>query len=137
MNEIYWITRFDAISNISGIGLALATCAFVAGIIGWICLKSEIAEYQHKEYRESELKEDECKLKIYMKLLKFGSIIGIICLMPLIFLPTTKEAFMIYGLGGTIDYVKSSDKAKELPDKVVDALTRYVDTIAKEEQEQE
>lgn len=137
MNEIYWITRFDAISDISGIGLALATCAFVSGIFGWVCLKSEIAEYQHKEYRQSEIKEDECKLKIYMKLLKFGSIIGIICLMPLIFLPTTKEAFMIYGLGGTIDYVKSSDKAKELPDKVVDALTRYVDTIAKEEQEQE
>lgn len=135
MNEIYWITRFDAIRDISSIVFALAVCAFVVGIIGWIVLKSEIAEYQHKEYYQSELKEDECKLKIFMKLLKFGGIIGTICIMSLAFLPTTKEAFMIYGLGGTIDYVKSNDKAKELPDKVVDALTRYVDTIAKEEQE--
>ena len=43
---------------------------------------------------------------------------------------------VIYGLGGTIDYIKSNDKAKELPDKVVDALTRYVDHIEKEEGEE-
>jgi hypothetical protein len=94
-------------------------------------------EYQKYDFRQLEIKEDECKLKVFTKLLRLGAIIGTICLMSLAFLPTTKEALMIYGLGGTIDYVKNNDKAKELPDKVVDALTRYVDTIAKEQQEQE
>ena len=46
--------------------------------------------------------------------------------------PSTKEMYAIYGLGGTIDYIKSNDKAKQLPDKCVDALTRYVDSIEKE-----
>lgn len=46
--------------------------------------------------------------------------------------PTMKEMYAIYGIGGTIDYIKSNDKAKELPDKCVDALTRYVDSIEKE-----
>ena len=46
--------------------------------------------------------------------------------------PTEKEILAIYGVGGTIDYIKSNDKAKQLPDKCVDALTRYVDSIEKE-----
>ena len=52
-----------------------------------------------------------------------------------IFIPTQTDIMAIYGLGGTIDYIKSNDKAKELPDKVVDALTRYIDNIEKEEGE--
>ena len=52
-----------------------------------------------------------------------------------IFTPTDKDLLVIYGVGGTIDYIKSNDKAKELPDKVVDALTRYVDSIEKENEQ--
>lgn len=33
----------------------------------------------------------------------------------LVFTPTTKEMLLIYGVGGTIDYIKSNDTAKELP----------------------
>lgn len=46
--------------------------------------------------------------------------------------PTEKEMCAIYGIGGTIDYIKSNDKAKQLPDKCIDALTRYVDSIENE-----
>ena len=48
------------------------------------------------------------------------------------FIPSTKEAMLIYGIGGTLDYIKSNDKAKQLPDKCIDALTRYLDSIEKE-----
>ena len=41
----------------------------------------------------------------------------------------------IYGLGGTIDYIKSNDRAKKLPDKVVNALTCYLDYVEKEKGE--
>lgn len=40
---------------------------------------------------------------------------------------------LIYGVGGTIDYIKSDDKAKALPDKCVEALNRYLDTVNAEE----
>ena len=53
-----------------------------------------------------------------------------------VFTPTDKDLLVIYGVGGTIDYIKSNDKAKQLPDKVVDALTRYVDSIEKENEQQ-
>ena len=55
-----------------------------------------------------------------------------IALSVLCFIPSTKEAMLIYGIGGTLDYIKSNDKAKQLPDKCIDALTRYVDSIEKE-----
>lgn len=40
-----------------------------------------------------------------------------------------KEAFMIWGLGGTIDYIKSNDTAKQLPDKCIEALDKWVETL--------
>jgi hypothetical protein len=45
------------------------------------------------------------------------------------FIPNRNDMLLIYGLGGTIDYVQSNDKAKQLPDKAVEALNRYLDTI--------
>jgi hypothetical protein len=43
--------------------------------------------------------------------------------------PTTNQALIIYGVGGTIDYVKNSDKAKQLPEKAIMALDKYLESI--------
>ena len=48
----------------------------------------------------------------------------------------TKEMLLIYGVGGTIDYIKSNDTAKELPDKAVKALDKYLDEISKDKQDE-
>ena len=45
----------------------------------------------------------------------------------------TNESLMIYCVGGTIDYVKSNKTAKQLPDKCVKALDKYLDNLTKEE----
>lgn len=50
-----------------------------------------------------------------------------------IFVPTTKEALMIYGIGGTIDYLKENPTAKQLPDKCVNALDKWADSWVNEE----
>ena len=55
-----------------------------------------------------------------------------ISLLGVLFTPTTKEMYLIYGLGGTIDYIKSNDKAKQLPDKCIDALDKYIESLNKE-----
>ena len=34
------------------------------------------------------------------------------------------DALLIYGVGGTIDYVKSNKTAKQLPDKCIKALDK-------------
>ena len=70
----------------------------------------------------------------YSKIFIFVTIIA--CLMNF-FIPTTNEALMIYGVGGTIDYVKSNETAKQLPDKCVKALDKYLDNLTKEENQKE
>ena len=47
----------------------------------------------------------------------------------------TNEALMIYCVGGTIDYVKSNKTAKQLPDKCIKALDKWVDNLNEEKQE--
>ena len=48
-----------------------------------------------------------------------------------IFIPTTKEAVIIYGV--TIDYLKSNKTAGKLPDKALKVLDLYLDKELKEE----
>ena len=38
-------------------------------------------------------------------------------------------------IGGTIDYIKSNDTAKQLPDKYIKVLDKWVDNLNKEKQE--
>lgn len=49
------------------------------------------------------------------------------------FITATNEALMVYGIGGTIDYIKSNKTAKQLPDKCVKALDKYLENLTKEE----
>jgi hypothetical protein len=51
-----------------------------------------------------------------------------------IFIPDTKQALIIYGVGGTIDYVKDNDKCKQIPNKVIDALDKYLEYLNKEDE---
>ena len=44
---------------------------------------------------------------------------------------------MIYGVGGTIDYIKSNGTAKQIPDKCVKALDKWVENLIKEENHKE
>ena len=110
MTELYWITRLDYIQ-----GCLTASLIFV-GII--IIVSAAFA-----------LVYDEKEAVTARKALKWCIPSFVITMLVSCFVPSTKEAMLIYGLGGTIDYIKSNDKAKELPDKVIDALTRYVDGI--------
>lgn len=52
-----------------------------------------------------------------------------------IFIPTTNEALLIYGVGGTIDYIKSNDTAKQLPDKCIKALDKWVENLNEEKKQ--
>ena len=50
-----------------------------------------------------------------------------------IFIPTKNDALLIYGVGGTIDYIKSNDTVKQLPDKYIKVLDKLVDNLNEEE----
>lgn len=111
MAEIYWITRLDYLQGIFIAFLILTGIVIVVATISFL------------------VDDESPKARIVLKwaVPSFAIALSVLC-----FIPSTKEGMLIYGIGGTIDYIKSNDKAKQLPDKCVDALTRYVDSIEKE-----
>ena len=118
MAEIYWLQRIGALSDLFNV-----MWIFVTVIVGFFLIIAPMAIDIIKENNVTD------QAKKVAKMLAVMFIVGVI---GSIITPSTKEMYAIYGLGGTIDYIKSNDKAKQLPDKCVDALTRYVDSIKKD-----
>lgn len=114
MNEIYWLTRLDSIVGF----------LYFATIVGLIaCVLSFAVSIQTDTYEDETVKKAR-------RIFKKSLIVSVMACVINIFTPSTKEAFVIYGVGSTIDFVKSNDKAKQLPGKVVDALDKYVESLS-------
>jgi hypothetical protein len=73
--------------------------------------------------------------KAHKKSMIISTSIMLSSLLIAVFVPSKNELYMIYGVGSVIDYVKSNNKAKELPDKAVDAIYKYLEAINKENNE--
>ena len=114
MSELYWITRFD------GILTAIIIPMVILLIVSFALLIASCDVY------------DEEKKKLIRKRAAICGSIGIFLLIAQAFVPTTKQALIIYGVGGTIDYVKSNETAKKLPDKAIIALDKYLESINEE-----
>ena len=66
--------------------------------------------------------------------LKKLSIIFLSIFAPIaLFVPNSKQAAMIFAVGTTIDYVQNNEKIKELPDKAVLCLDKFIDEYLNEE----
>lgn len=122
MWELYLITRIGIIHGLSGLIFMLSV---VAGIVCYI-----VSIFQDIDG------EDICNAWQKSKLRKFANklfvVFGIFVTINVI-TPTTEQAYLIYSVGSTIDYIQDNPKAKQLPDKCIDALSRWVDNISKEE----
>jgi len=120
MNEIYWITRLDAINFTFGILEAIGVVLVV--ILLWIyCVV----------YYDSSSEQDKKKNRNLLHNAKVVGIITSLLSVCNIFVPTTKEAYLIYGIGGTIDYVKNNKEANKIPDKAIKALNIFLDNECK------
>ena len=116
MEEIYWLTRLNGINTFFNVMTVFGIVFTIISIVGYIVAKND-------DYI------DDCWKELWIKLFKYCFPTTIIVTLLFIFTPTTKEAFMIWGVGGTIDYVKSNDTAKQLPDKCIEALDKWVDSL--------
>lgn len=106
MNEIYWITRLDAIQALLFVLSALSIIAVIVCFIRWV---------------DKEIKNGKAKHFV------ISIFVSLFLMIALVLIPSTKDAFMIWGVGGTIDYIKSNETAKQLPDKCIQALDKFVD----------
>ena len=63
-----------------------------------------------------------------------GSVIVLaISALMCLFVPESKQAMLIWGLGQTVDYIQENDAVKELPDKCVEALEVWLESLTEEE----
>ena len=134
MNEIYWITRLDLICGVLNIIAVLSVISTV--VLFFIGLFKRSDEYIHNEDSKT-LEQNIETSKMCLYFAKRCAIIFFVSVSINFFIPTTNEALLIYGVGGTIDYIKSNDTAKQLPDKCVKALDKYLDNLTKEENQKE
>lgn len=117
MNEIYWITRLDAIQTLAIIAV------FILGVLTSIYIIAWFIEDDFKN--DSKFKNMAIKCAAYISIPIF----------LLVFIPSKRDMLMIIGIGGTIEYLKSNDTAKELPDKVIMAIDKLLDDTIEEENE--
>lgn len=121
MNTLYWI-------NVLGNFYELCILIFIiSALLG-------IAFILVTVFHEDDIKADLSKVgyKKFVKVRKTNCIVLIISTLVLVFLPTKNQLYIIYGVGGAIDYLKDNPTTKELPDKCIKALDTWVDNLNKE-----
>jgi len=114
MNELYWITRLDSIREF------LSVVTTVCGVLTFGALLAVF--FAHLEEKPGlARKSGKWGLALFAGALMFGLVY--------VFVPSTKDAYVMYGVGGTIEYLRENDTAKQLPDKAVKALDSLLDEI--------
>ena len=117
MKEIYWIQVIGNVGDMTAAVLIFAIFASILLAVGVIAYDTYDDEERKRQYQ------------LLKRFMKYAFITLFIAAIGFVFIPSNNQMLAIYGIGGTIDYIKNNDKAKELPDKVVDALTKYLDTV--------
>lgn len=116
MSEIYWISRLDYICNLFIVLSIIFGTIVVVG--GFILVVSDRSDNDYPTI---------------LKIVKRSILILGFSVLGVIFLPNTKQAYMIWGLGGTIDYIKSNETVQKLPDKTIQCLDKFLDKYLNEE----
>ena len=119
MIEIYWIEMLD------GINFLLILTGVIILIVAAIMIATSFGgEDYDKKY------EDDLSLrKSGIKMLFLSLILFIICAL----IPNTRQAYRIYGISATINYLKDNGEAKQLPDKAVKVLNKWADDYLEED----
>jgi hypothetical protein len=121
MSELYWL---GVLGNLNDLGGAIAVLSFLVFIaLGfWFFLCSE----------------DDLEPSTFMKKMFKGSMFAIVLgVVMAIFIPSQKNLLIIYGVGGTIDYLKENKDANKIPDKCIKALDKYLDDALNEDKDKD
>nr|DAH58488.1 MAG TPA: hypothetical protein [Bacteriophage sp.] len=132
MNEIYWITRLDSICNFLTATAVISFLISAFTVVFVVCNRIEANNYKEGSETWNYYMQ---RFKMFLSYFKRFIFVSIVVCFINLFIPTTNQVLLIYGVGGTIDYIKSNDTAKQLPDKYVKALDKYLDNLTKEEKE--
>ena len=119
MSELYWL---GVLGNLHDFGVCIVALSILAMLfLAFILVTNTLEGYD--------------KPPICLKLLKLSAVSTLIGFLMCVFIPSTKSLLIIYGVGGTIDYVKENKDANKIPDKCIKALDKYLDDVLKEDKE--
>ena len=112
MNELYWLTRLEYIQNFLVIVMSVSGISMFISFMIWA-----MANYV-----------EEVKIALKWIISSFATLV--ISSLIFVFVPSTKEALLIWGVGSTIDYIQENETAKQLPDKCINALNDWVESLS-------
>lgn len=130
MNEIYLNIICNFLTAVAVVSFLIS--AFTVVFV--VCNRIEANDYKKGSENWNYYMQ---RFKMFLSYFKRFIFVAIVAGFINLFIPTTNQALLIYGVGGTIDYIKSNDTAKQLPDKCVKALDKYLDNLTKEENQKE
>lgn len=121
MSELYWLGVLGNLNDLGGVIAVLSFLVFIAlGFYFFLC------------------SEDDLEPSTFMKKMFKGSMFAIVLgVVMAIFIPSQKNLLIIYGVGGTIDYLKENKDANKIPDKCVKDLDKYLDDALKEDKDKD
>lgn len=112
MCELYWITRLDGLCALFGVLMGVSAVIIVVVGVNSLASLDVGCEVDWKKVR---------------KALTISSLCFIVSFIAEVLTPSTKQAYLIYGVGGTVDYLKENPTAKQLPDKCIKVLDKWID----------
>lgn len=122
MSELYWLGVLGNLHDLGEVVVFLSIIVLCGLGIWTITIGSDCYDEPFK------------KIKRMFKCSIYALVFGVtIC----VFIPSTKSLLIIYGVGGTIDYLKENKDANKIPDKCIKALDKYLDDALKEDKDKE
>lgn len=112
MKELYWITV------LAGVGKALFITSIIVLILSVVIELTLLGTAYYNE-------DDDARKRSY-KYFRI-TIISFFVMMASLFIPSKQDMYVIYGVGGTIDYLKESEEAKKLPENVIKACNAFIE----------
>lgn len=136
MEELYWITRLGALNFLFNVIIFVSLVATIILAIELFVIKKTSDNEDDKNLElqvvTGKVHNENMSYNFVKKQFIRAFIVFVVSIICNAFIPTKNEALMIYGVGGTIDYVKSNKTAKQLPDKCIKALDKWADNINEE-----
>ena len=119
MSELYWLGVLGSLNDLGG-AIAVLSFLLCMALGFWLFLIST-----------DDLEPSPLIKKVFKGSL-FAVVLGVVMV---IFIPSQKNLLIIYGVGGTIDYLKENKYANKIPDKCIEALDKYLDDALEEDKE--
>lgn len=94
-------------------------------------MKYKLLENLKKYFADTSKEQQDKCFKIVKKL----ALCSIITILILIFVPSEKQLYAIYGVGTVIDYAKGSKEVQKLPDNAVKALNVWLENVNKDKKD--